>query len=441
MKSMNQSPKERVVITGLGAVSPFGAGAEYLWQNLLQGNNGLSTIRHLPIAGDIVAIAGSIPDVSSAIDADSKLKAMASLDTSIPKFFLAAKEAICQSGLDVASITAQRLACMVADRPFSPTSIMALYLASLTKAAPSKQLADLDASSYWQALQANAALRQYYQAPEQDSLNHFIARYYQLSGPLLSIGTACASGNNAIGEAFLKIQHGELDCAIAGGAYDFDMNSMVGFTRIGALTPHRDPDTACRPFDLNRSGFVMGSGCGILVLESLSHATARRATILAEVSGYASYSDGYRATDPDPSGLGARRTLKGALDCAGLKPEQIGYINAHGTSTKMNDRTETNAIKAVLGEHAYQVPISSTKSMIGHGIMAAGALEAIACVNALRDNMIHGTRNYQTPDPELDLDYVAETHRALRFDHALSNNFGFGGQNATVIFSRFMAKE
>ncbi|MCE2570359.1 beta-ketoacyl-[acyl-carrier-protein] synthase family protein [Motilimonas eburnea] len=437
--NLNRS-HHRVVITGVGAISAFGAGAEQLWQNLLQGNNGLSAITHLPISGEIVAIAGAMPDVNENITDDAKLKEMQTLDPSIPKFFLAVAEAISQAGLDIGNIDQQRLACMVADRPFSPTSIMEHYLPSLIEAAPSKQLGDLDIGRYWQALQSNTALRQYYQAPEQESLNHFIARYYQLSGPCLSIGTACASGNNAIGEAFLKIQQGELDCAIVGGAYDFDVNSMVGFTRIGALTTHKDADSACRPFDLNRSGFVMGSGCGILVLESLAHAKARGTTILAEVSGYASFSDGYRATDPDPSGMGARRTLQGALDCAGLKPEHIGYINAHGTSTKMNDRTETNAIKAVFGEHAYRVPISSTKSMIGHGIMAAGALEAIACIYAMRDNMIHGTRNYHTPDPELDLDYVPETKRELHFDHALSNNFGFGGQNASVIFSRFKAK-
>lgn len=428
---------QRVVITGMGAVSPFGTGTEVLWQALLAGKNGIQKLTHLPVHGDIVGIAAPLPNIQAMIATMPKLAAISTQDPSIKTFFLAVHEAITQAQLNISQLDLSRLGCMIADRPFSPTSLMADYLTPISQSMTNGDLDSLSPAQYWQALQQNATLKQCYAVDDRDSLNHFIARYYQLTGPAVSIGTACASSNNAIGEAFEHIRRGRLDCALAGGAYDFDLNSMVGFTRIGALTAHRDPDTACRPFDAKRSGFVMGSGCGVLVLESLEHAQARGAHILAEVTGYASYSDGYRATDPDPSGLGAQRTLRAALACAQLQPEHIGYINAHGTSTQMNDKTETNAIKAVFGEHAYTVPISSTKSMIGHGIMAAGALEAVACVNALRDQVIHGTRNYQDADPALDLDYVPEISRAIKVEHVLSNNFGFGGQNASVIFSRF----
>ncbi|MCE2595224.1 beta-ketoacyl-[acyl-carrier-protein] synthase family protein [Motilimonas cestriensis] len=431
---------KRVVITGMGAVSAFGTGTERLWQALLAGKNGITRISHLPLQGDIVAIGAAIPNLEKEIQAIPKLAAMSCQDPSVKSFFLAVHEAVTQAKLDFTELNLAKVATMIADRPFSPTSLMAQFLPSIKQSLTNENIASLSPLQYWQALQNDNDLKQSYRCDERDSINHFVSRYYQLTGPTLSIGTACASGNNGIGEAFEKIRHGRLDCALAGGAYDFDMNSMVGFTRIGALSTHNCPDTACRPFDAKRSGFVMGSGCGVLIMESLEHAQARGADILCEVTGYASYSDGYRATDPDPSGMGAQRTLRGALATAQLAPEQIGYINAHGTSTTMNDKTETNAIKAVFGEHAYQLPISSTKSMIGHGIMAAGALEAVACINALRDQTIHGTRNYQHRDPELDLDYVAEGARQLTLNHVLSNNFGFGGQNASVIYSRFVAQ-
>ncbi|MBD1556596.1 beta-ketoacyl-[acyl-carrier-protein] synthase family protein [Vibrio sp. S9_S30] len=429
---------KRVVVTGMGAVSAFGAGSETLWQSLLAGKNGISHINHLPIKGDIVSIAATMPSMEEHILANRKLAAMSTADPSIKKFFLAIEEAVNQSGIDFSDPVYQDTACMIADRPYSPTMDVDTYLPTFAKAITD---GEVNLKAWLNELRKCPTLATRTQVDDADSINHFTSRYYDLTGPSLSIGTACASGNNAIGEAFEKIRRGRMTSAIVGGAYDFDLNAMIGFTRIGALTTNPDIDTACRPFDANRSGFVMGSGCGVLILEELESAQKRGATILAEVTGYGSYTDGYRATDPDPEGRAACRTLAGALNTAGLKPEQIDYINAHGTSTKMNDKTETNAIKKVFGEQAYRVPISSTKSMIGHGIMAAGALEAIACINAMRDGVIHGTRNYQTPDPELDLDYVGEGKRTLHVRHAMSNNFGFGGQNATVIFSKFGDEE
>lgn len=425
---------KRVVVTGMGAVSAFGAGSENLWQSLLAGENGVRSINHLPVSGDIVSIAATMPSMEEHILANKKLASISTADPSIKKFFLAIEEAVTQSGIDFSDPNYQDTACMIADRPYSATMDVDIYLPTFAKATSN---GEVDLEAWLRELRQCPALAARTQVDDTDSINHFTSRYYDLTGPSLSVGTACASGNNAIGEAFEKIRRGRMTSAIVGGAYDFDLNAMIGFTRIGALTTNPDIDTACRPFDAERSGFVMGSGCGVLILEELESAQKRGANILAEVTGYGSYTDGYRATDPDPEGRAACRTLAGALHTAGLKPEQIDYINAHGTSTKMNDKTETNAIKKVFGEHAYNVPVSSTKSMIGHGIMAAGALEAIACINAMRDGVIHGTRNYQTPDPELDLDYVAEGKRELEVRHAMSNNFGFGGQNATVIFSKF----
>lgn len=432
---MNQ-PMKRVVITGMGCVSAYGAGSETLWQSLLAGKNAISKIEHLPIYGDIVSIAASMPNLDEQINTIEKLAALKTEEPAIRKFFLAVHEAVRQAELDFSQPEHRETACMIADRPYAPTADLEDYLPSIL-AAKNPENDDISLPQFLQALRQNPVLDARLNIDDYDSINHFTARYYGLIGPAISVGTACASSNNAIGEAFEKIRRGRMTRAIAGGAYDFDMTGMIGFTRIGALTTNPNPDTACSPFDLNRSGFVMGSGCGVLVLEELSAAQARGASILAEVTGYASFSDGYRATDPDPEAKGACRTLTTALEIAGLQPEQIDYVNAHGTSTKMNDKTETTALKQVLGQHAYNIPVSSSKSMIGHSIMAAGALEAIACINSIRDGVVHGTRNFQTADPELDLDYVPEQQRQCDVRHAMSNNFGFGGQNATVVFSKF----
>ncbi|RJG50438.1 beta-ketoacyl-[acyl-carrier-protein] synthase family protein [Motilimonas pumila] len=434
MNNNKQAPFERVVITGMGCVSPFGTGATQLWQSLLQGENGIKAVQHLPLSGDIVAIAASRPCLQQAIKRHPNLSQYTSLDASVQGFFLAVEEAVQQAELDLFTPEYRHTACMIADRTYSPANDMAAFLPHLRHA---QSEGAFSPSAYWQQLTQCDQLAQRKQVSEFESINHFTARYYGLTGPHLSIGTACASGNNAIGEAFEKIRRGKIRTALAGGAYDFDINAMIGFTRIGALSQNPDPETACAPFSQTRSGFVMGSGCAVLVIESLSCALARGATILAEVTGYASFSDGYRATDPDPEASGASRTLRGALAVAGLDPEQISYINAHGTSTQMNDKIESLAIKKVFQQAAYKVPISSTKSMIGHGIMAAGAIEAVACIQSIRSQMIHGTRNYQQADPELDLDYVPETSRDLKVEHVLSNNFGFGGQNASVIFSAY----
>jgi 3-oxoacyl-[acyl-carrier-protein] synthase II len=258
-------------------------------------------------------------------------------------------------------------------------------------------------------------------------------------GPNMSVVTACATGSNALGEAAEIIRRGSADVMIAGGGEASIIKlAMAGMNTIGALSDRNDePERASRPFDKNRNGFVMGEGAGVLVLESLEYAQARGANILAELSGYGTSDDAYHISAPAEGGEGAALCMELALENAGLTVNDIGYINAHGTSTSLNDKGETAAIKTVFGEHAYQIPVSSTKSMTGHLLGASGALEAVFCTKALLDGILPPTINYETPDPECDLDYVPNEARKVSFKHALSNSFGFGGHNATLIISRF----
>ena len=258
-------------------------------------------------------------------------------------------------------------------------------------------------------------------------------------GPNMSVVTACATGSNAIGEAADMIRHDRADVMIAGGgeASVFKL-AMAGMNSIGALSTRNDePEKASRPFDKNRDGFIMGEGAGVIVLESLEHAQARGANILAELTGYGTNDDAYHISAPAEGGEGAAICMQLALDDAGLAVDDVGYINAHGTSTTLNDKGETAAIKTVFGEQAYQIPVSSTKSMTGHLLGASGALEAIFCTKALLNGIVPPTMNYETPDPECDLDYVPNQARKVEFEHALSNSFGFGGHNATLIISKF----
>jgi 3-oxoacyl-[acyl-carrier-protein] synthase II len=262
---------------------------------------------------------------------------------------------------------------------------------------------------------------------------------YKLKGPNSAVITACATGNHAIGDAFKVIQRGDADLMLAGGSEAIIIElCLAGFCSMKALSTRNDePARASRPFDADRDGFVAGEGAGILVLESLEHARRRGARIYAEVVGYGMTADAYHMTAPDPDGDGAARAMAGALRDAGLAPPAVGYINAHGTSTPYNDRTETLAIKRVFGDHARRLAVSSTKSMIGHLLGAAGGVEAIATVLALYHGVLPPTINYETPDPECDLDYVPNAARKAEVDVALSNGFGFGGTNATLAFRRY----
>ncbi|HRE28156.1 MAG TPA: beta-ketoacyl-ACP synthase II, partial [Anaerolineales bacterium] len=260
-----------------------------------------------------------------------------------------------------------------------------------------------------------------------------------IRGPNLAIISACATGNNVIGEAFESIRAGRVDAMIAGGAEAAIV--PVAFARFNAMTAlskrNGDPTGASRPFDKNRDGFVMGEGAAIVILESETHARARGARILAEIVGYGLSNDAFHISAPREDGAGAVSCMRGALREAGLDVTQIDYLNAHGTSTQLNDKAESIAIKRLFGEHAYEVPISSTKSMTGHLLGAAGAVEAQMCVNVIQDNLLPPTINYETPDPICDLDYVPNIARAKTVNHAMSNSFGFGGHNACLIFARY----
>lgn len=266
-----------------------------------------------------------------------------------------------------------------------------------------------------------------------------VGNVFALDGPNVACQTACAASSQAIGEALCLIRADDADVILAGGSHSMIHSlGVTGFNRLTALSQRNDsPQTASRPFDLSRDGFVIGEGAGLVVLEELEHAKNRGAAIYAEVTGYGSTADAFRMTDPHPDGRGAIRCIANALADAGLKPEQIGYINAHGTSTQANDSAETAAIKAVFGEQAYKIPVSSSKSMLGHLIAAAGVAELVISVMAMRKGVLPPTINYQNPDPACDLDYIPNTAREKRVDHILSNSFGFGGQNIALTVSRF----
>jgi 3-oxoacyl-[acyl-carrier-protein] synthase II len=272
-----------------------------------------------------------------------------------------------------------------------------------------------------------------------DSAPGMVAIHFGLRGPNMAVVTACATGTNAIGEAAEVIRRGQADAVLAGGAEASVVPiAIAGLTVMTALsTRNSEPQRASRPFDRERDGFVMGEGAAVLVLESLEHAQQRGARILAEVSGYGSTNDAYHISAPAENGAGAARCMDIALQHASLQPEQIDYINAHGTSTPLNDKSETAAIKTVFGERAYSVPVSSTKSMTGHLLGASGALEALVCVQAINESVLPPTINYENPDPLCDLDYVPNKARQAQVRHAMSNSFGFGGHNATIIISRF----
>jgi 3-oxoacyl-[acyl-carrier-protein] synthase II len=266
-----------------------------------------------------------------------------------------------------------------------------------------------------------------------------LAREFQLEGPNMTCLTACAASSQAIGEATALIRHGDADLMLSGGAHSMiHPMGVTGFNLLTALSTRNDaPEKASRPFDKNRDGFVLGEGAGMLVLEELEHARKRGAVILAEITGYGSTADAFRTTDCHPEGRGAIACMAQAIRDSGLSLADIGYINAHGTSTKVNDQVETLAIKKVFGDHAKNVPVSSSKSMLGHLIAAAGAAELITCIEVIRRGILPPTINYETPDPECDLDYVPNVAREKRVRHCLSNSFGFGGQNISVIVSRF----
>ncbi len=411
--------KKRIVITGMGVVSPVGIGVEKFWKSLLAGQSGIRAVTHFDVTGFDSRINGDVIDYDPLAHFNSK--DARNLSHFIQFAVVAANEALAQAKLDIRQTDTSRAAVVIGSGIGSIVSAEEEYEKLIAKG-PGRI-----SPFFITRMIIN-------EAAGQVSINS------GATGPCFAIATACATANNCIGEAMRMIQHGEVDVAIAGGTESATSKlGLGGFCSLKALSKqHNDnPAKASRPFDLNRDGFVMGEGAGVVILESLEHAKARGATIYAELAGYGRTADAYHITAPHTEGLGAIRAMDLAIKDAGLKPTDISYINAHGTSTNLNDKIETLAIKKVFGDHAKKVPISSTKSMTGHLLGAAGGIELVACIMSIRDNMVHPTINYETPDPDCDLDYVPNTARKVNVDVALSNSLGFGGHNATLIVKRF----
>ncbi len=415
--------ERRVVITGTGLITPLGTGTEHNWRAMLAGKSGIGPITRFPAEALSARIAGEVKDFSA--EQFMEKKEARRMDLFTQYAIAAAEMAMRESGLPVGT-----------DKPsgYAPEKVGVIVgsgiggIGSLEEQHKKALEKGFDRLSPFFIIQMIINM-----APG------LISMRFNARGPNWSPVSACSTSAHAIGEGWKSIRIGETDAVIAGGAEAaITPLGIGGFDVMKALsTRNDDPQRASRPFDKDRDGFVQGEGAGIVILEELEHAKRRNAPILAELVGYGANSDAYHVTAPSPDGEGAARCMRLALQSAGLKPEDVGYINAHGTSTPYNDATETKAIKTVFGTHAYKLAVSSTKSMTGHMLGAAGAAETVVCVLALARNVLPPTINYTTPDPECDLDYVPNQPREVRINVAMSNSFGFGGTNAVLLVKRF----
>ncbi len=409
---------ERVVITGMGTINPIGHTVQETWQHALEGLSGTGPITLFDASRLKVHIAAEVKDFDPTQHINRKEARRMSRFEQLA--LVAAQEAIAQAGISADEEDPYRIAIIVASAIGGlerlEENILIAQERDPTRISP----------FIIPMMMANGA-------------SSLIAMRYNFRGPSFSPVSACASGNDAIGVAWHLIRSGAADVAITGGSESTITYTGVGaFDRLGALSRRNDDwSMTPQPFDKNRDGLVMGEGAGILVLESESHAKARGATILAELAAYSATADAYHVTAPHPEGESGAKAIRLALETAGVALDQVDYINAHGTATQLNDVAETVAIKRALGEHAYHVPISSTKSMTGHMMGATGALEAILCVQAIREHVVPPTIHYQTPDPECDLDYVPNQAREHPVEVAISNAFGFGGHNAILVFRAY----
>lgn len=412
--------KTRVVITGMGVVSVLGTGLPAFWDGLVNGRSGIRRITQFDASAFPCQIAGEVPDFVPENFMDRKEARR--VPRSAQMGFAAAKLAVEDAGLPTPLPEPERSGIVfgtaIGGMDRFDEGVRTIRDQGYTRLNPFTVPTSLpNASAY------------------------LISQEFQCLGPSSTIGTACATGTQTVGEGLELIRRGSADVVIVGGTEGIIQDFAIGgFCAMRALPVNYNdrPEKASRPFDKNREGFIFSEGAAALVLESLEHALARGARIYAELAGQASSSDGFHMAAPDPEASGPIRAMKWAIADAGLKPEDVDYINAHGTSTPLNDPTETRAIKAVFGEHAYKLAISSIKSMIGHAMGASGALETIACAKIISEGIITPTINYETPDPELDLDYVPNVARKQRVNVALSNSFGLGGQNACVVLKRYI---
>ncbi|RJR26245.1 MAG: beta-ketoacyl-[acyl-carrier-protein] synthase II [Desulfobacteraceae bacterium] len=408
----------RVVVTGMGMVSPLGTGVERNWKAICDGVSGIGPITKFDVSDFPTRIGGEVKDFKAEEYVDKQQ--LRRLDIFIHFALASARMAFDDSKLKIDPSDGHRAGCITGSG-LGGLTMLEQYHRVLLERGPSRV-----SPFFIPGIIANMA-------------PGMIAIEFGVKGPNLSVETACAASSHAIGEAFRYIREGIADVMVTGGAEAvITPLALGGFCSMRALSTRNDePQKASRPFELNRDGFVMGEGSGILILEELGRAVQRNAPIYAEVVGYGSSADAYHISAPEPEGLGAVTCMKAALSDARIKPEDVDYINAHGTSTKLNDLSENKAIKALFGEHAYRLAISSTKSMTGHLLGGAGGVEAIFTVLALKHGILPPTINYETPDPECDLDYIPNEARKRNIRYALSNSFGFGGTNATLIFKAF----
>jgi 3-oxoacyl-[acyl-carrier-protein] synthase II len=427
--------RRRVVITGMGAITPLGHSVEDLYRSQIEGKSGVAPITHFNAKRFPTKFAAEVKgfDLGRYVKEPQRWA-----DSGANSRFAAAaaQQALEDSGLfDHHTVDRARvgvyLGCGEGIQDFH-------HLISLVGQNYRPDRRDVDTAAF-----ARGGLREFHPGREFEQELHttpaHLASYFDLQGPNYNCLTACAASSQAVGEATELIRYGDADAMLAGGAHSMiHPFGLTGFNLLTALSASSgDPTKASRPFDLRRDGFVLGEGSGMLVLEELEHARRRGAPIYAEITGYGSTADAFRMTDSHPEGRGAIACVRAAVEDSGLAPADIGYINAHGTSTQVNDKVETLAVKQVFGELAYRVPVSSSKSMLGHLIAAAGAVELIISVMALRRGVLPPTINYEVPDPECDLDYIPNGAREQRVRHVLSNSFGFGGQNISLIASEF----
>ncbi len=408
----------RVVVTGLGVVSPLGIGADFFWKALVNGTSGVGRITRFDPTGYGCQIAAEVKGFDPLQWIDKK--EVKKMDSFVQYALAAGLMAVEDAHLKVSDGRQERVGVLVGTGMGGIIMLVEQYQVLLEKGP------DRVSPFFIPGIIPNMASGR-------------LSMLLGAKGPNSCVSTACATGNHAIGDSFRIIQRGEADVMLAGGTEAVISNLCIaGFNNCKALSTRNDePERASRPFDKERDGFVMGEGAGVLILEALDHALDRGAPIYAEVIGYGMSGDAYHVTAPAPEGEGAVQSMEGAIRDAGIPPETVDYINAHGTSTPYNDVNETLAIKRVFGDHAHRMPVSSIKSMIGHTLGAAGAIEAAATVLTLKHGIVPPTINYEFPDPDCDLDYVPNKAREVTVQLALNNSFGFGGTNATTVFRRY----
>lgn len=411
--------RKRVVVTGMGLVIPTGIGVETSWKNICEGRSGIGRLTRFDPNGFETKIAGEVKGFNP--EAYIEKKEIKKMDLFIQYALAATKEALEDAQLKVTPENSEEIGVIVGTGLGGLPTIEKYHQVLLEKG-PNRIT-----PFFIPMLIANLASGQ-------------IAIHFGAKGPNTCVVTACATGAHCIGDAFRAIMYGDAKAIIAGGTEaNITPLTIAGFNAMKAISTRNDePEKACRPFEKNRDGFVVAEGAGVVILEELGFAQKRGARIHAELVGYGYTADAYHITAPSPDGDGAARCMRMAIKDAGLKPEEIDHINAHGTSTPLNDATETQAIKAVFGEHAKKVPVSATKSMTGHLLGAAGSTESIFTILTIQDGIIPPTINYEEPDPDCDLDYVPNSARRQPVNVAISNAFGFGGTNATLVFTKFI---